>query len=149
MYFWCVSLYFDWKQKNQTKNKFIAPFHLVTFHQHTISSYLLMVFHQMKTFSALMAICAGNSQVTGEFPAQRPVARSFDVFSDLRLDKRLSKQSWGWWFEKPSRPLWRHCYVFKQTHHRRLLWLHDAECFIVIEGVKTVKWTTFDAFRNN
>ena len=39
----------------------------------------------METFSALLAICAGNSPVPGEFPAQRPVARSFDVFFDLRL----------------------------------------------------------------
>ena len=65
--------------------------------------------HQMETFSALPAICAGNSPVTGEFPAQRPVTRSFDVFCDLRLNKRLSKQSRGWWFETPSCPLWRHC----------------------------------------
>ena len=42
--------------------------------------------HQMETFSALLAICAGNSPVTGEFPAQRPVTRSFDVFFDLRLN---------------------------------------------------------------
>ena len=65
--------------------------------------------HQMETFSALQAICAGNSPVTGEFPAQRPVTRSFDVFWDLRLNKRLSKQWCGWWFETPSLPLWRHC----------------------------------------
>ena len=64
---------------------------------------------QMGTFSALLAICAGNSPVTGEFPAQRPVTRSFDVFFDLCLNKRLSKQSWGWWFETPSLSLWRHC----------------------------------------
>ena len=51
----------------------------------------------------------GNSPVTGEFPAQRPVTQSFGVFFDLRLNKRLSKQSWGWQFETPSRPLWRHC----------------------------------------
>ena len=62
----------------------------------------------MKTFSALLAICAGNSPVAGEFPAQRPVTRSFDVFFHLRLNKRLSKQSKGWWFETLSRPLWRH-----------------------------------------
>ena len=62
----------------------------------------------METFSALLAICAGNSPVPGEFPAQRSVTRSFDVFFDLRLNKRLSKQSWGWWFEKLSCPLWRH-----------------------------------------
>ena len=46
--------------------------------------------HQMETFSTLLALCAGNSPVTGEFPAQRPVTRSFDVFFDLRLNKRLS-----------------------------------------------------------
>ena len=34
--------------------------------------------HQMETFSALLAICAGNSPATGEFPAQRPVTRIFD-----------------------------------------------------------------------
>ena len=45
----------------------------------------------METISALLAICAGNSPVTGEFPAQRPVTRSFDVFFDLRLYKRLSR----------------------------------------------------------
>ena len=45
----------------------------------------------------------GNSPVTGEFPAQRPAMRSFDVFFDLHLNVRLSKQSWGWWFGKPSR----------------------------------------------
>ena len=67
--------------------------------------------HQMETFSVLLAICAGNSPVTGEFPAQRPVTRSFDIFFDLRLNKRLSKQSWGWWFETLSHPLWRHCNV--------------------------------------
>ena len=37
------------------------------------------------------------------------MTRSFDVFFGLRLNKRFSKQSWGWWFEMPSYPLWRHC----------------------------------------
>ena len=64
--------------------------------------------HQMETFSALLAICAGNSPVPGEFPGQRPVTWSFDVFFDLRLNKHLSKQSWGWRIETLSRPLWRH-----------------------------------------
>ena len=63
--------------------------------------------HQMETFSTLLVICAGNSPGTGEFPTQRPVTRSFDVFHDPRLTKRLSKQPWGWWFETLSRPLWR------------------------------------------
>ena len=67
--------------------------------------------YQIQTFPALLAICAGNSPVTGELPTQRPVTQSFDVFCHLRLNIQLSKQSWGWWFETLSRPLWRHCNV--------------------------------------
>ena len=51
----------------------------------------------------------GEFNGPGDFPAQRPVTRSFDAFFDLRLTKRLSKQSRGWWFETVCRPLWRHC----------------------------------------
>ena len=47
----------------------------------------------METFSALLAICAGNSPVSDEFPAQSQVTRSFDVFFNLRLTQRLSKQA--------------------------------------------------------
>ena len=64
--------------------------------------------HKMEIFSALLAIYAGNSPVPGEFPTQRPVTRSFGVYFDLSPNKRLSKQSWGWWFETPSCSLWRH-----------------------------------------
>ena len=38
-----------------------------------------------------------------------PRTWSFDVFFDLSLNERLSKQSRGWWFETQSHPLWRHC----------------------------------------
>ena len=65
--------------------------------------------HQMETFSVLLAICAGNSPVSDEFPAQRPVTPSLDIFFDLRLNKQSSKQPWGWWFETLSCPLWRQC----------------------------------------
>ena len=78
----------------------------------------------METFSALLASCAENSPVTGEFRAQRPVTRSFDVFCDLRVNKRLSKKSWGWWFETPSHSLWRHSNesnaILYSFHHHRL-----------------------------
>ena len=72
----------------------------------------------METFSALLAICAGNSPDRW-IPRTRPVTRSFDVFFDLRLNKLLSKQSWSWWFETQSRPLWRHCheFAFSNTSH--------------------------------
>ena len=92
--------------------------------------------HQMETFSALLAICAGNSPVSGECPTQRPVTRSFDAYFDLRPNKRLSKQSWGWWFETLSPPLWR---------HRNALYIYTAwsyhislqETFIYMSGRKS------------
>ena len=52
----------------------------------------------------------------GEFPAQRPVTQSFDVCFDLRLNKRLSKQSLGWWFETLLCQLWRHSNVSRGTN---------------------------------
>ena len=51
-------------------------------------------------FRATSPLC-GEFTGPGEFPTQRPVTRSF-VFFDLRLNKPLSKQPWGWWFETLS-----------------------------------------------
>ena len=50
---------------------------------------------------------------TGEFPSQRPVTRSFDVFFDLCLNKRWNKQSRRRWFEMPSPSSWHHCSLYK------------------------------------
>ena len=85
--------------------------------------------HQMEKFSTLLVFCAGNSLVTGEFPAQRPVTWNFDVFFDLCLNKRLNKQSWGWWFEVPSRSLWRHCNV--------LCFLFLCQCIMSMDFLDT------------
>ena len=82
---------------------------------HKAINYIPWWRHQMETFSALLALYAGNLPVTGEFPSQRPVTRSFDFFFNLRPNKRLNKQSWGWWFETPSRLLWRQCNVETMT----------------------------------
>ena len=82
--------------------------------------------HQMESVSALLAISVGNSPVPGEFTTQRPVTRSFDVFFDLRLNKRLSKQWWGCWFETLLRSLWRHSNVFAS-----LCASHDAAYLLV------------------
>ena len=71
--------------------------------------------HQVERFSALLAICAGNSPVTGEFPAQMSVTRSLDVLLGLRPNKRFSKQWWCWWFEAPSCQLWRYCNGYSDT----------------------------------
>ena len=86
--------------------------------------------HQMETVFSLLALCAGNSPVPGEFPAQRPVTRRFDIFFDLRLNKRLSKQSRGCWFETPSRPLWRHC---NDTHHT--VWYYYSDAIRVVTNL--------------
>ena len=72
--------------------------------------------HQMETFSTLLAFCEGNSPVTGEFPSQMPVARSFDVFFGLCLNHQLNKQWRHWWFEMPSCLSWRHCNETTYTH---------------------------------
>ena len=66
-----------------------------------------------KHFPRYWPFVRGILPVTGEFPSQWPVTRSFDVFFDLRLNKRLNKQSSGWWFETLSRPLWRHSNVLR------------------------------------
>ena len=85
----------------------------------------------METFSALLAIYAGNSPVSGEFPAQRPVKRSFDVFFDHSPNTRFSKQSWGWQFETHSSPLWRHSNA----------WTEDSDWYIWIAQRMNISWS--------
>ena len=87
--------------------------------------------HQMETFSTLLALCVGNSLVTGEFPAQRPVMWSFDISFDLRLNKRLSKQSWDWWSETPSPPFWRHCHANDRWWIPMDFSFHDWKMFMI------------------
>ena len=62
----------------------------------------------MEKISVVLALCAGDSPVTSEFPSQRSMARSFDFVLDLGLNKRLGKQSRHRCFQTPSCPLWRH-----------------------------------------
>ena len=75
--------------------------------------------HQMEIFSALLAICARKSPVTGGFRSQRPETRSFDVFCRLCMNKWLSKQSQGWWVETPSCSCWRHRNVTQRCYCAR------------------------------
>ena len=77
---------------------------------------------QVEIFSALLAFCAGNSPVPGEFPSQRPVTRSFDIFVHLCLDQHLNKPWRRRWFETPSRSFWRHCNelcIYEQKYCRK------------------------------
>ena len=85
-------------------------------------------------FSALLALYEGNPPVIGGFPSHRPVAQSFDIFFDLRMNKPLSKQSRRWWFEIPSCSLSRHCNGGMIPHlpgHRSFD--HLSSCWITVE----------------
>ena len=99
----------------------------------------------------------GESTCHMWIPAQRPVTRSCDVFFDLRPNKRLSKQWWGWWFETSSRPLWRDCNglgqcIFSADFAAICIYLIPLVC---IEGTqrcrhKTLYWNKHcHAFRLN
>ena len=99
-----------------------------------------------KHFPRYWSFVWGIHQSPCEFPSQRPVTRSFDVFFDLRLNKRLSKQPWGWWFETPSCSLGRHCNVYSlwklwmliphlrdwMRPWRRLLWYWKGPSIITV-----------------
>ena len=90
-----------------------AEYDVIIMHQgyfELLTSILMMTSSNGCIFRVTGPLC-GNSPVSGEFPAQRPVTRSFDAFFHLRLNKRLSKLSSGWWFETPSLPWWRQCNV--------------------------------------
>ena len=89
-------------------------------HETPVSSHYDII--KWKHFRVTVSLCG---EFTGEFPSQRPVTRSFDVFLDLRPNKRLSEQSQGWWFETPSCPLWRHCNERKMSP---TIWLLDGGC---------------------
>ena len=117
----------------------------------------LMMTSSNGSISVLLVLCAGNPPVTGGFPLQRPVTRSFGEFFDLRLNKRLSKQSGRRWFDTPSRSLWRHntayfspfptsnfwskillwaftcCYIFLPTD---FIWLPNTVASFSIEFLK-------------
>ena len=89
-------------------------------------------------FSALLALYEGNPPVTGGFPSLRPVTRSFDVFFDMCLTKRLSKQSRRRWFETPSCLLWRHC-------NDGLLWF-QRECLGSWSSTGGCLWSSLPFF---
>ena len=69
---------------------------------------IMMTSSNRNIFLVTGPLC-GEFTGPGEFPTQSPVTRSFDIFFDLRLNKRLSKQPRGWWFETLSWSSWRHC----------------------------------------
>ena len=92
--------------------------------------------------------------VTAEFPLQKPVTRIFDVFFDLRLNKRLNKQRWAWWFQTPSHSLWRHCngycrwvvasyitWITGSSHDDVIKWKHFPRYWPFVRGIHRSRWT--------
>ena len=87
--------------------------------------YTIMTSSNGNIFRVTGPLCG---EFTDEFPSQGPLTWNFDVFFDLRLNKRVRKQSWGWWFETPSHSLWRHCnelHIIKHNHLKA--WAVEAE----------------------
>ena len=112
--FWCDNWWTFGQNENISVQCIIGVPHGQNFINTHLSTYWITWWrHQVETFSSLLAFCVGNSPVTAEFHAQRPVTRSFDVFFDLRPKKWLSKQWRRWWFETPSCSLWHHSNEFR------------------------------------
>ena len=109
-----ILAHYVWNKFATSSDRWVQS-HLIWYVHAPTRAYIWITWwrHHMKTFSALLALCAGNWPVTGEFPSQRPVTRSFGVFFYLRLNKRLSKQWRRCWFETPSCSLWRHWNVIR------------------------------------
>ena len=103
----CKKLYYH---KEKTKQNKIQQNHM-----HIWWDILMMTSSNGNIFRVTGPLC-GEFTGPGEFPTQRPVTQSFDVFFDLRLNKRLSKQPWSWWFETPSWSWWRQCNVYMRPH---------------------------------
>ena len=88
--------WFQTPSRRLLRHRNVAWVFLWTWHKHlsipSSQEYMTWWRHQMETFSASLALCGGNPPVTGGFPSERPVMRSFDVFFDLHLNKQMSKQ---------------------------------------------------------
>ena len=112
----CKVFHFTWKSPQKSYPVINDKFAQVMSRMAN-SQYCYMMTSSNGTFSAYLVLCEGNPPVTGGFPSQRPVTRSFDVFFDLRMKKRSSKQSRHRWFARPSCPLWRHCNVMNPHYY--------------------------------
>ena len=114
-YFSCSSLYVLRRHRRDANYHLIKCKGCVTivvgwfFCRQHFEKRIMMTSSNGNIFRVTGPMC-GEFTDPGEFPTQRPVTRSFDVCFDLRLNKQLSKQSWGWWFETPSWSLCRRLY---------------------------------------
>ena len=108
------------------------------------SQSIMMTSSNGNIFRVTGPLC-GEFTGPGEFPTQRPVTRSFDVFFDLRLNKRLSKQPWGWRFETLSWSLWRQCNVKRSWHGTLFHMIDPFLCnTVILQSMKYVITRVFD-----
>ena len=134
----------DWSLENKFQRIFFIK--RLYFHSRKCN-WKLWWRHQMVTFSALLARCEGNPPDIGGFPSQRPVTRSFDIFSNVCLNKWLSKQFW--WFNTPWRSLWSHCNVSSEICRISCVSLNGLDKMTDILETKFVKafsWKNYFAF---
>ena len=112
----------------------------IRFHQKTLHSITWHIWwcHQMETFTALLALCAGNLLSPVNSPHKGQWHRALVFFFDLCLNKQLSKQSRCWWFEMPSRSLWHHCndsYFMWHNHDDVIKWKHFPRYWPFVRGI--------------
>ena len=116
----CVAVYiagrrtslvvYGWQPPTKNQTCFTSWLNTFCSGFHWMSKNIMMTSSNGKIFRVTGLLC-GEFTGPGEFPSQRPVTRSFDVFFDMCLNKQVSKQSWDWWSETPSSSLWRQCNV--------------------------------------
>ena len=112
----------------------------------TSNNHIMMTSSNENIFRVTGHLC-GNSPVPGEFRAQRPVTRSFDVFLDLYLNKQVSKQSWGWWSETLTSSLWRQ---FNVIHHLlHIKWTQVLQMAVINLRVCIYYWFKHISSRSN
>ena len=108
--------------------------------------YLIQRFQMMTSSNGNIFRVTGPlcGDFTGEFPSPRPVTQSVDVFFDLRMHKRLSKQSWGWRFETPSWSFWRHC---NDTKNKIITITQSSAYMIYPEVFCAFQWYDYNLFQ--
>ena len=124
-----------WYTNTSTKYLSVAHSTAIQFAKQYAPNYIRLTYNMMTSsdgnFFRVTGPLRGEFTGPGEFPTQRPVTRNFGVSFDLRLNKRLSKQPWGWWFETPSWSLWRQC------NDSNRLWCNIC---VFSRGIPVMQW---------
>ena len=133
----------------RTLFSFRTSIYIGLLHRHSLPFVVLnlMYLHFMMTSSS-WKFSRVSGPLCGEFTGHRwiPRTKAIDVFFDLRLNKRMSKQWWGWWFVTSRHSLWRHFNVLSGSLQRwecRLLKyfiLENRNLFVVCSRHFCCRW---------